>query len=550
MKQKNNERISDSFFIFVIGLLIVCVGWSKWKQPFFNFYFEHRIPIAVVLTSLLSGTYIWLRNTLLKRIDAANFEKEIVSGKEEDSVFAGRSKDNGREVYIRQSFRRMHTQVVGTTNAGKTESVILPWAVDDIKKGRGLLIIDGKSDRSLLDKLYGYAARYKRTDDVRILSLCNVPMSHTFNPLADGSPLEVAERVFSAFEFENEYYKDLQFEAFLQTLLIFQAANIKPTCLRIVQALTRPRHLKRLADLSGKTPLMDWVRAFMSLSAEDREKRTSGLVTKLQLFSVDETALVFNSDNSDINLEEALAAGHIIYCQLPVLKIPNLGKATGKLILQCLQSAISSRHLGSGDEKPFFSVYLDDFTEYLTPNFVSLLNKSRSANVAIVFAHQALGDLAALGDAVKNTILTNSNLKVFMRTNEPGSAEYFSGVIGTTLGVKVTERQKANLLGSTKTGDGSIRQTEEFKFHPNLFKQTLGVGEAVVVLPHPRGSAAVHLKFRKLPDLDAPAIADVFKVVPTGLPALDEESKTAIGNKKLAALKDSQTSTDQRKETA
>jgi TonB-dependent SusC/RagA subfamily outer membrane receptor len=37
----------------------------------------------------------------------------------------------------------MHTQVVGTTNAGKTESVILPWAIDDIKNGRGLILIDG-----------------------------------------------------------------------------------------------------------------------------------------------------------------------------------------------------------------------------------------------------------------------------------------------------------------------------------------------------------------------------------------------------------------------
>lgn len=83
-----------------------------------------------------------------------------------------------------------------------------------------------------------------------------------------------------------------------------------------------------------------------------------------------------------------------------------------------------AKHVRQG----FFSVYLDDFTEYLTPSFVTLLNKSRSANVGIVFAHQALGDLDGLGDGVKNTILTNSNLKVFMRTNEPESAEYFSSI--------------------------------------------------------------------------------------------------------------------------
>jgi hypothetical protein len=42
--------------------------------------------------------------------------------------------------------RSMHTQVIGTTNAGKTESVIIPWAIQDIHSGKGLLLIDGKAD--------------------------------------------------------------------------------------------------------------------------------------------------------------------------------------------------------------------------------------------------------------------------------------------------------------------------------------------------------------------------------------------------------------------
>lgn len=84
--------------------------------------------------------------------------------------------------------------------------------------------------------------------------------------------------------------------------------------------------------------------------------------------------------------------------------------------------------------------------------------------------HQALGDLKALGDGVMNTILTNSNLKVFRckAPNKPESASS-SEVIGTCEGSKVTERQKQSLFGSEKTGDGSVRDVEEFKFHPNIF---------------------------------------------------------------------------------
>jgi type IV secretory pathway TraG/TraD family ATPase VirD4 len=187
---------------------------------------------------------------------------------------------------------------------------------------------------------------------------------------------------------------------------------------------------------------------------------------------------------------------------------------------------VASRHLGNAKSNEFFSIYLDDFTEYITESFVSLLNKSRSANVGVVFAHQALGDLAALGDGVKNTILSNSNLKIFMRTNEPESAEYFSQTVGTIQGLKKTEREKSSTFGARKTGDASVRDVEEFKFHPNLFKQQLGVGEAVMILPHANGSLPVRIQFRKVPDLiDHCKFPHILKQEPKRLPLLPSKEE-------------------------
>lgn len=520
MKMKK-ENATDSFFIAIIAVLLVLVAWNKYQLPLLFLYNKIRYFIALIIAFALTALILKLKNLFLKATERKDLEDEILSGEGEESVFAGISK-NGKRIFVKESFRRMHTQIVGTTNAGKTESVILPWSIDDMKKGRGFIIIDGKSDRSLLDKLYAYAKRYRRENDVRILSLCNVNQSNTFNPLYGGTPLEITERNFKSLSFENEYFKSLQYEALLQILLIFEGTAITPTPVRVIEAFRSPQQLKALAVKMNKKPQLDWVRDFLSLTREEREQRTSGLVTQLQVFAVGETAPIFNAENSDIDLNRALEEGQIIYCQLPVLKIPTLGKVTGKFILQALQSAIASRHLGSSQNRTFFSVYLDDFTEYLNESFVSLLNKSRSANVAVVFAHQALGDLAVLGDAIKNTILTNANLKIFMRTNEPESAEYFSGVVGTSQTTKITERQKRGLLGQERTGDTSIRDVEEYKFHPNLFKQDLGVGEAVMVLPHTNGSLPVRLKFRKSPDLDSVPLPEIYKNEPMGLPTFEE----------------------------
>lgn len=528
MSENNRSDMTDRGFLILVVTLGIFVLWLKYKFQIVMFYFKWRLAIALLITAVILFVFIKLKKKWLSLFEERDIENDVIKPKEnEDAVYAGIS-DKGKSVFIKQIFRRMHTQVVGTTNAGKTESVILPWAIDDIKKGRGLLMIDGKSDSNLLDKLYGYAKKHDREQDVRILSICNVGISHTFNPLSGGSVLEVAERVFNALNFENEYFKSIQYDAFLHCLMILEASKIKATPYRVIECLKNEKVLSELASESQNERLQSWSKDFLKLTREEREQRTSGLVAQLQNFTVGESAGIFNSENSDINLEQALENGEIVYCQLPALKIPTLGKATGKMILQCLQSAVGSRHLGKYQDQKFFSVYLDDFTEYLTPGFVTLLNKSRSANVGIVFAHQALGDLKALGDGVMNTILTNSNLKVFMRTNEPESASYFSEVIGTCEGSKVTERQKQSLFGSEKTGDGSVRDVEEFKFHPNIFKQKMGIGEAVLILPHEKGSLPIRLKFKKSFDLDKPVIPKIKKSEPVSIAKKIDTDKEAL----------------------
>jgi len=200
---------------------------------------------------------------------------------------------------------------------------------------------------------------------------------------------------------------------------------------------------------------------------------------------------------------------------------PFMGKATGKLVLQSLQAAVANRHrLAKNEEKKFFSVFLDDFSEYLYEGFVTILNKSRSANVGIVFAHQALGDITVLGDSVANSILTNANVKVFMRGNDPDSAEYFSKVIGTLATTKTTERQTKNLFGVNKSGEMSARDVEEFAVHPNIFKKDLGVGEAIMIVPHERGAKTVRIKFSKTDDLESQPIPPVSKNM---MPLLEEK---------------------------
>jgi hypothetical protein len=57
---------------------------------------------------------------------------------------------DGHPVYLSDEKRTTHVQVLGATGRGKTESVILPWMVQDFGvKKNNVILIDGKGDPEL-----------------------------------------------------------------------------------------------------------------------------------------------------------------------------------------------------------------------------------------------------------------------------------------------------------------------------------------------------------------------------------------------------------------
>jgi conjugal transfer pilus assembly protein TraD len=496
---------SDRGLYALIALFVGLIAIKKFDElmPVFELWAKAHVETLTTVGAalgLLLAAFGYGAFQVFKDRYQMNRYLHAITSEQPGSVFAGYD-TNKKAIFIPIEARKMHTEVVGTTNAGKSESVVIPWAVADIRDKRGFIIVDGKADQSFITKIYAYVKRFKRKEDFKVFSLQDPNKSHTFNPLLGGTPEEVAERVFNSFEYDNAYYKSVQYEVFSQVLRIFDSANLKPTFLRVYQAIKNPQALYDLAVEGRNSSYESWASGFKALSPSDRDERTSGLLSSISHFAFGAHAKLFNTDSPDIDLDHAIRESELIYFQLPVLKAAFLGKATGKLVLQCLQSAVANRHQEGDKEHPFFSAYLDDFTEYLYPGFVSLLNKSRSANVGIVFAHQAIGDIKALGDDVANSILTNSNLKVIMRGNDPDSAEYFAKVIGTEESEKVTERAERNFFGQSRTGQGSLREVEEFIIHPNLIKRNMGVGEALVILPHKYGSQTIKLKFQMVPTL-------------------------------------------------
>lgn len=351
---KNNQNSSDQWILFVVAGVFFMTLAQKAGPLLAKFWSEHQnflmLGAVVLLLAALGGVTVKLWNTYV-----AKCEEDAITAQDQNAVLLGQDMESGKSVSLRQEFRTMHTQVIGTTNAGKSESTVIPKAVKDIQNGSGILLIDGKADGRFLDKLYAYVKKYKRENDFRLFSLGNIEASSSFNPLRGESPQAVTERVFSSFRFENEYYRNVQYKYFLGVIkLIFEQKEV-PTFSLVKQLLTDMEALSPWIQASTDEGLKKDMTAFMNLAAREREEKISGLETALSNFTSSEIGTLFEETEDRIDLDEAMEKNQILYFQLPTMLYPFLGEATGRLVLQCFQSAIAKRQLkmrgGNGIEE-------------------------------------------------------------------------------------------------------------------------------------------------------------------------------------------------------
>lgn len=448
--------------------------------------------VIAAVTIILLLTKLWNHSILLQ-------ETKAILKQTPSSILLGNDAASGSKIYLQSDLRTAHTQVIGTTNAGKTASTILPWAVQDMQQGRGLIIIDGKADKLFLETLYAHALACNRESDFAVFSLANSAVSKTFNPFAVGTPQQITERVFSAFEITDPYYSSVQFSVLKSIIELLCCRGEVATPAMVLELLKDQSLLAQVCENLPDSSLKRSIDTLTAFKPDDFEKRISGLLAALDQFSSGDTAKLFNITNPEINLREVIQRKKICYFQLPTMQSKILGSATGKLLLQCLQSTISDIQVRGNAPESLFSVYLDDFNDYMYPAFASLLNKSRSANIGVVFSHQSLGDLEKVSPDFKQIVLTNTNIKVIMKSNDPDTAEHFAASIGTRSTEQSTKRRRKTLFWYSNTGDESVRATEEYLYHPNIFKSQLSRGEGVIVIPHPLGTETKRVRFSMAP---------------------------------------------------
>ncbi|MBL7716633.1 MAG: type IV secretion system DNA-binding domain-containing protein, partial [Bdellovibrionales bacterium] len=462
--------ISEGFIL--VSLLIVLIG-SALKDYFSSLTYLESILIG----SICASSFVIILGLLweFKSKSAKEWQKrrklwaeipKILTIASDQSVFLGQDDYLKSKLYLPDSIRRRHVHVLGATGSGKTESVILNFLKQDVRRGFGGIILDAKGDHSFVEALQSFVPKER----LKIFDLGS-ELSATYDPLAAGTGLESAQRLFSSLTWSEEYYKS---KALSTIQRLFQSH---------IQKAKRNPTLKNLSFyLDDPNLFSDMVKSevYPSKMALQDFKELSGLRDQIRTLCTGHLENTLSpTDTGDLDLSAA-KDGAVIYFRLQSLMSPQLVGIVGKLVINHLSYLAGVSHRDGTTENrtsPFIPTYLDEFASFACPEFADLISKARSAGLALHFSHQSVGDVAEVSEGFLSRITDNAGTKIVLRISDPDSAEFFARSFGTRLYQKVTQKltRAEDLDDLELAGEGSLREAHQFRASPDMLK-TLPTG--------------------------------------------------------------------------
>lgn len=394
-----------------------------------------------------------------------------------------------------------HVHILGASGFGK--SVLLSHIIQNrIQSKTGMLFVDLKADFETIRQVVSIAKKSDRLNDLCIFSCANPEISNYYNVLGSGSANQLKDRIMGALNWSEEFYKN-EASSFLLKLLrgLVLLRELKSESFDLRTILKCADDIREIEGIIDRLP-KDQVEIRNSLeglvfhlSKSENQKALRGLRSQIESLVLSDFGYLLTDGgpgNNRIELFNAIRSGKIVYVLLDSRRYGESSKALGKLILQDLKSA--SARIDNEiprDQRQNFTVVVDEFSDMVTEDFISFLDRARSSKIGVVVAHQEIADLDRISPEFAKRLMNSTSTCFSFLQKLPSSSELVAGIGGTKKTKEVTEQAKSNwLFGDEKTGMKSIKEVDEFIIHPNVIR-SLGVGECVMIQKYPRSRSVV-----------------------------------------------------------
>ena len=308
--------------------------------------------------------------------------------------------------------RRRHVYIIGQTGVGK--SVLQEnMAYQDMMDGRGFAFIDPHGD--LVESLLGKVPK-ERVEDIIY-----------FNPADMTNPIGL-----NMFEFDTPDQKDFLVQEAINMLyglydpghtgivgprlehifrncaLLLMSDPAGGTFIDIPKCLIDPEFVKSKLKYVTDPQVIDfWTKEFpASQRSNEAGEVVSWVVAKFGPFiSNDAMRNIIGQTKSGFNLREIMDNNKILLVNLSKGKMGELNsKLLGIIFVMKFQAAAMARADTPEDQRVDFSLYVDEFQNFATDSFESILSEARKYKLSLIMGNQFMTQLT---DKIREAIIGN-----------------------------------------------------------------------------------------------------------------------------------------------
>jgi hypothetical protein len=321
---------------------------------------------------------------------------------------------SGEIMPLLQSDRRRHVYVIGMTGTGKT-GLLLNLMHADLLSGAGFCFLDPHGDAcqhiaSLAPKEHGKDVIYLDPSD----------LTHTFayNPLsgvAEHERATAAANIVSAFKSIWSQSWGPRLEYILGHSLRLLLDTKDQTLLGLPRLLVDETYRTWLvARCTDPVVRSFWETEYAAYDTRLRNEAIAPIQNKIGAFLANPfIRSILCQNSSTLKIADVMNTGKVLIINLSK---GNLGTEPAHLlgallISACAQAAEARRHIPEHERRDF-TLYVDEFQNFATDSFASILSESRKWRLSLVAANQTISQLP---DNLQQAVFGNAGTLVAFR---------------------------------------------------------------------------------------------------------------------------------------